>query len=219
MVALAAWQPSAPVPASSSVAGLRLASQSSPHAPAYRGLQSWHHRLGLAFAPFILELDFQRVSIDGRGLVVFAGAVARRGAAHWRARRHGTACRPMKCIALPRRRGKSNGSHWPEISIGANATMSRSSGWLQAVPEADAAAGPRSFLREDEIDPPQNAWAGIAVVRRSLAPVSPIAQDQRCRKRRCFASVCGDVWYEIDGATGALLQPARSVAPRLSLAF
>jgi PepSY-associated TM region len=183
---------------------LRLSRASRRARPAYRGLQAWHHRLGLAFAPFILSWIFSGfLSMDDGRLFSSsaspADARALAGAPAWdrlppdEMQRVAAASREIEWFALAGHiyRRERRGLEEQRLSL--------------AVPETDIAADPRSFLREDEID------FAAKQLGRDCGRAAVVGADKAYRARPApleapvFRVVCGNTWYEIDGATGALL--------------
>jgi hypothetical protein len=75
----------------------------------------------------------------------------------------------------------------------------------QAAPETNMTARPRALLREDEID------SAAKLLGRNCDHASAIGADDAYLAKPAlpeapvFRIVCGSTWYEIDGASGALL--------------
>ena len=195
------------------IAGLlRLSPAGRRAAPAYRGLQAWHHRLGLAFAPFILGWAFSGfLSMDDSRLPDSSheDALALAGAPAWDRLRadelHQLSAAP-NFVAAPREiewfalaghiyRRERVGLEQQRLSL--------------AVPETDAVSAPRAFLREEEIDAAAKPLGGDCGLASAADDVKPTPKNAPV-----FRIICGNVWYEIDGSTGALfnrLDPARRV--------
>ena len=130
---------------------LRLGRASRRATPAYRGLQAWHHRLGLAFAPFLLSWIFSGFLSMDDGRLFSADAppaIAHRlaGAPGWdrlppdEMRHVPAGSREIEWFAFSGHiyRRERDGLETQRLSL--------------AAPETDATPGPRAFLREDEID-------------------------------------------------------------------
>ena len=73
-----------------------------------------------------------------------------------------------------------------------------------AVPETSVVSGARAFLREDEIESAARQLGDCGRVTAGGADAPDDAKPAR-REAPVFRIVCGDIWYEIDGSTGALL--------------
>jgi hypothetical protein len=183
---------------------LRLSRASRRVSPAYRGLQAWHHRLGLAFAPFILgwilsgflSMDDGRLFSTG---ATAADALKLAGRPAWD-RLPADVMHPAAPAAIEIEwfalaghiyRRERDGPHEQRLSLTVTAT--------------ETAPASRAFLRADELDSTarqlgddcQHAsavGADDAYLAKPALPEAPV-----------FRIVCGSTWYEIDGATGALL--------------
>jgi len=183
---------------------VRLITTNRRAGPAYRGLQAWHYRLGLVFAPFILGWIFSGFLSMDYGRLFSANAP------------------PAVALALA---GAPPWDHLPAAEMLHVAKASREIEWFAfagqiyrrdrtapeeqqlslAEPETDANSGPRAFLGEDEINSAANLYgrncghafalgAGDAYRAKPALPGAPV-----------FRIACGNTWYEIDGASGALL--------------
>ena len=183
---------------------VRLITTNRRGGPAYRGLQSWHYRLGLVFAPFILGWIFSGFSSMDDGRLFSANAP------------------PAVALTLA---GASPWDHLPAAEMLRVASASREIEWFAfagqiyrrdraapeeqqlslVVPETDAISGPRAFLAEDEIDSAANLFGrncghAFAVGASDAYRAKPALPDAPV-----FRIACGDTWHEIDGASGALL--------------
>jgi hypothetical protein len=177
----------------------------------YRGLQAWHHWLGLAFAPFILSWIFS-------GFLSMADA-----------RFSSTSASPAEALSL------AGAPAWEHVASGALDVIAASASEVEwfalagniyrrdrgvvgaqrislAAPETDVAQSPRAFLGADEIDFAAKQLGrdcGHAAV---VGAADPYRATPALPEAPVFRIVCGKVWYEIDGATGALvsrLDPTR----------
>jgi hypothetical protein len=193
------------------VIGLLRLTQAGRSATPYRGLQAWHHRFGLAFAPFILSWIFS-------GFLSMADA-----------RFSSTSASPAEAFSL------AGAPAWERLAPGAldgTAASSDEIEWFAlaghiyrrdrvavgeqrislAVPETNVAASSRAFLGADEIDSAAKQLGrdcGHAV---AVVAGDPYRATPQFAEAPVFRIVCGNTWYEIDGATGALmsrLDPAR----------
>jgi hypothetical protein len=188
---------------------MRLSSSSRRAASPYRGLQAWHYRFGLVCAPFVLSWIFSGwLSMDnGRifsGNAIHAGAVAIADGS-WN---------KLHSDEVHRLPAGSTEIEWFAFD-GRIYRRARDSaggqGLVQVAPEADANAPPRTFLQQDEMNAIAKRLGGDC----SNAPV--IAADDpyepaRTAGGQMFRIACGEVWFDINGATGALvnrLDPSR----------
>jgi PepSY-associated TM region len=182
---------------------IRLAATHRRNAPAYRGLQSWHYRLGLAFAPFILSWIFSGFLSMDNGLLFSRGAsraeaLVLAGAPAWQrlspdeVQRAAAGVKEIEWFALAgkiyrRERG--------------NVEVQR---LVQAGPAAGAASGPRAFLAQGDIDPAAKRFGDDC----GHASVVGVGDSYRTKPAMpdapVFRVTCGEVWFDIDGATGAL---------------
>jgi uncharacterized membrane protein len=171
--------------------------------PAYRGLRAWHHYLGLAFAPFILGWIFSGfLSMDdGRSpssTTVRDDALLLAGAPAWgllppdEMQHLAATSKEIEWFALAGRiyRRERTGPRQQRLSL--------------AVPETSVVSGARAFLREDEIESAARQLGDCGRVTAGGADAPDDAKPAR-REAPVFRIVCGDIWYEIDGSTGALL--------------
>jgi uncharacterized membrane protein len=176
---------------------LRLSPAGRRAAPAYRGLQAWHHRLGLVFAPFILGWIFSGfLSLDDGRLPnsLRNDALSLAGAPAWdrlqsdELHRVSTGAREIEWFALA--------SHiYRRERIGLEE---------QRLTVAETASPPRAFLRAEEIDSPAKR-IGDCGHASAIGADDPDGARPAPRDAPVFRIICGNVWYEIDGSTGALL--------------
>ncbi len=185
---------------------LRLGADGSHRLSPYRGLQAWHHWLGLGCMLFVLTWIFSGwLSMDD-GLLFSTGKA--------------TAAETQSLIGTPA---------WPTLAPGETRLLSaplREVEWFafggriyrreragadrQLLVLADSNNGTpipdRAFLQADEIDTAARHLApgcdrsfvvepddGYAIV--SIMPGAPV-----------FRLVCGADWFDIDGASGAVLE-------------
>jgi hypothetical protein len=180
---------------------MRLSQAGRRPTPAYRGLQAWHHYLGLAFAPFILGWIFSGfLSMDdGRSpssTTLRDDALSLADAPAWGLLPPGemqhlaAMSKEIEWFALAGRiyRRERTGPQAQRLSL--------------AVPDTGVAWEARAFLREDEIESAARRLGGDC--RRAAADVPDDAKPAR-REAPVIRIICGDIWYEIDGSTGALL--------------
>jgi hypothetical protein len=177
---------------------VRLTTGSRLMTPAPQRLHTWHYRLGLFCAPFVLAWIFSGwLSVaDSPGLETRSAALAIAGTPAW------------SQLPLGQIRGVADGAREIEWFAWAGRIYRRDRVTLQeqglslVVPETGDAPAHRAFLRQDEID------AAAKQLGRDCGRAAADEADQArsaLRQAPVFRIICGDTWYEIDGATGALL--------------
>ena len=183
---------------------LRLNRAGRRGSPAYRGLQAWHHRLGLAFAPFILSWIFSGFLSMDDGRLFSANAPP--------AITHTLAGTPA-WDRLPSDEMRQRPTGSTEIEwFGFSGHIYRrerdgleAQRLFQAVPETEATSGPRAFLREDEINSAAKQLSRDCGHASAIGPDDPYRAKPELPDAPVFRVICGNIWYEIDSATGALL--------------
>jgi len=190
---------------------MRLGTSSRRAAPPYQGLQAWHYRFGLICAPFILSWIFSGWLSMDNGLI-FAGndtradAIAIADTSAWSRlgsdELHRVLAGPteIEWFAFDGNiyRRERDGSGGPQL--------------VQAAPQPEANPQPRAFLQQDEIN------SAAKRLGRACSSASLVAADDAYEATRTASSepmfriACGDIWFDIDGATGELvnrLDPSR----------
>ena len=180
---------------------LRLSTAGRRAAPAYRGLQAWHHRLGLVFAPFILSWIFSGFlsMSDGGSPSLRADARSLAGTPAWdrlhpdQPNQVSAASREVEWFALAGNiyRREHTSLEAQRLSL--------------AVPETGAASGARAFLRAEEIDLAAKQLGGDCGHALAVSADDPDGVKAALREAPVFRIICGNIWYETDGSTGALL--------------
>ena len=183
---------------------LRLTRAGRRATPAYRGLQAWHHRLGLVFAPFILswifsgflsmaDARFSSSDASPAEALALAGAPAWERVAPDEQHRMAAASKKIEWFALAGHvyRRERVGLDQQRLSL--------------AVPETTVAAGPRAFLGADEIDSAAGQLGRDCGHAAAVGAGDPYRATPELPEAPRFRIVCGNIWYDIDGATGALL--------------
>ena len=187
------------------VVGLLSLSRRGRHAaPATRGLQAWHHYLGLAFAPFILGWIFSGFLSMDDGRSSFAttlrdDALSLAGAPAWgllppdEMQHLAATSKEIEWFALAGRiyRRERTGFGEQRLSL--------------AVPDTGVTSGARAFLRADEIESAARQLGGDCGRVATGGADAPDDGKPARREAPVFRIICGDIWYEIDGSTGALL--------------
>jgi hypothetical protein len=172
-------------------------------APPYRGLQAWHHRLGLVFAPFILGWIFSGfLSMDDGRLPNGPrnDALSLAGAPPWE---RVQADEVSRVFAASNLLDEPREIEW--FALAGNIYRSERADLEEqrlalVVPEMNAVPAPRAFLRADEIDAAAKQLGGDCGHASAVDDFKPTLSDTPV-----FRIICGDIWYEIDGSTGALL--------------
>jgi hypothetical protein len=172
----------------------------------YKGWHAWHHWLGLICMAFVFTWMFSGwLSMDGgrifsNGQLTEAEVTMISGAPAWdtlsanELRRASAQAKEIEWFAFDRRIYRRDRTGLDSQNL------------FFADSHADAAAPQRAFLQPDEVSVAANRVApgcanAVAVDTRddyTIAAAMPAAPVYR--------SVCGDVWFHIDGASGAMLQ-------------
>jgi hypothetical protein len=183
---------------------VRLGTTHRRNAPAYRGLQAWHYRLGLAFAPFILSWIFSGFLSMDDGRLFSANAPP--------AIAHTLAGTPAWDRLPPdeMRQAPAGSREIEWFGFSGHIYRRERDGLeaqrlLQAVPETDMTSGPRAFLREDEIDSAAKQLGPDCGHASAIGSDDPYRAKPALLDAPVFRIICGNTWYDIDGATGALL--------------
>jgi hypothetical protein len=200
---------------------LRLSPTGRRAAPPYRGLQAWHHRLGLVFAPFILGWIFSGfLSMDDGRLPNGPrdDAFSLAGAPPWdRLQTDGL----NRVSTTPSLVDAPREIEW--FALAGDIYRRERAGLEQqrlslAVPETGAVSVHRAFLREDEIVAAAKQLGGDCGHASAADADNPDDANPTRRDTPVFRIICGNIWYEIDRSTGVLLNrldPARRTYRRL----
>jgi hypothetical protein len=190
------------------IAGLlRLSPAGRRTAPAYRGLQAWHHRLGLVFAPFILSWIFSGfLSMDDGRLPNSSrhDALSLAGTPAW----HRLQLDELRISAAPNLVDTPREIEW--FAFAGHIYRRERTGPDEqrlslAVPETGAGPDPRAFLQAEEIDSAAKQLGGDCGHAAAAGADDPDNAKPGPRDASVFRIVCGNMRYEIDGSTGALL--------------
>jgi hypothetical protein len=193
------------------VIGLLRLSRAGRSATPYRGLQAWHHWVGLAFAPFILswifsgflsmaDARFSSTSASPAEALALAGAPAWERLAPGELHRMAAASKEIDWFSLAGHIYRRERGAFDEQSLSL------------AVPEANVVPGPRAFLGADEINSAAKQLGRDCGHAAAVGAGDAYRAKPELAEAPVFRIVCGNVWYEIDGATGALmsrLDPSR----------
>jgi hypothetical protein len=172
----------------------------------YHDRKAWHYGFGLVYAPFILSWIFSGwLSMDG-GQLFSGGATPAEiqtiaGAAAWDALLPG---REMQGV----REGVKE-VEW--FALGSRIYRRERAGLdqqrvIRADAEPDVTLLDRAFLQPDEIN------FAVKGLTRDCTTASAIGTDDNYAvtpampKAPVFRAICGDAWFDIDGASGALLE-------------
>ena len=171
----------------------------------FRGWHAWHHILGLFTATFVLTWIFSGWLSMDHGLLFSRGQLSPAEAARiatppdWSAlagNQHliSAPVREVEWFALGDhlyRREQASLDAQSLFAIGSSAGGVQAAEPFLSAPEVDAFVRP---IAPDCVAPvivgPHDSYAAT-----SLVPGAPV-----------YRSICGDVWFHIDGATGALLE-------------
>jgi PepSY-associated TM region len=179
--------------------------RSRPLSP-YSGLQAWHHLLGLACMLFVLSWIFSGwLSMDdgqlfstGRPTHVEAAAIT--GTPTWNA---------VPRDEVQRVSGMAKEVEW-FVFGGRTYRRERVSLDRQRLFLAGAPPGPgiadRAFLRPEEIDRAASHLASACNPAVAVDSGDDYAVTSTTPNAPVFRATCGDVWFHIDGANGALLK-------------
>ncbi len=189
---------------------MRLGTSSRRVAQPYQGLQAWHYRFGLICAPFILSWIFSGWLSMDNGLI-FSGNETRAEAV---AIADTSAWSKLPSDEVQRVLAGLTDIEWFAFDgrIYRRERDSADARLVQAAPEADANAPPRAFLQQGEID------AAAKRLGRDCGDASIIAAGDAyeltptASAEPLFRIACGDIWFDIEGATGELvnrLDPSR----------
>lgn len=180
----------------------------------YRGWQAWHHRFGLVCMIFVLTFMFSGwLSMDS-GLLFSTGQPTGREA--------GIVTGTPDWGALPADRLGGLGSQIKEVEwfafdgrIYRRERTSLSSQRLALVfPRQSAAAPERHYLKPAELDAIAPHLAPGCGAAAAIRPDDDYGVASNMPDAPVFRVPCGDVWFDIDGASGALLEkldPSRRV--------
>jgi hypothetical protein len=186
----------------------RLGTSSRRAAPPYQGLPAWHYRFGLVCAPFVLSWIFSGwLSMDNGRL--FSGNAIRADAIA-----DSSAWSKLRSDEVQRLQAGLTDIEWFAFDgrIYRRERDLADGRLVQAAPEADASAQRRAFLQKSEIN------SAAKRLGRDCGDASIIAADDAYEAARTasrepmFRIACGDIWFDIDGATGELvnrLDPSR----------
>jgi hypothetical protein len=190
--------------AGAAIGMLRLGADGSRFSSPYRDLQAWHHWLGLCCMLFVLSWIFSGwLSMDSGALFstgkpADAEAASITGMPAWTAlsrdeiRRLPAVVREVEWFAFGGR-----------IYRRERASPDRQQ--LFAAGTEDGTAG-RAFLRRDEIDAAAGRLSRSCDAARAVGPDDSYAVASNTPGAPVFRVVCGDDWFDIDGANGALLE-------------
>jgi hypothetical protein len=190
--------------AGAAIGTLRLGADASRFSSPYRGWQAWHHWLGLFCMLFVLSWIFSGwLSMDSGALFstgkpTDAEATSIAGAPAWamlprdEIQRLPAAVREVEWFAFGDR-----------IYRRERVTTDRQQ---LSIADADDGGAGRAFLRQNEIDAAVAHLARSCDASRTVDADDDYAVAANTPGAPVFRTVCGDDWFDIDGANGALLE-------------
>jgi PepSY-associated TM region len=172
----------------------------------YRGLQAWHHWLGLVCAPFVLtwifsgwlSMDHGRLFSTGEPSAAEEAAII--GAPVWDA----IAANEVQRIAAPVKEVEwfvFGGRIFRRERIGFDRQILSLAGT-----RADAAMPDRAFLSAGEIAVAAGRLAPACKAPVAIGPDDAYASSSVMPGAPLFRVVCGNDWFHLDGASGELLE-------------
>jgi hypothetical protein len=188
------------------VGALQIKTELSRPASPYRGLQAWHHWLGLVCAPFVLtwifsgwlSMDHGRLFSTGEPSAAEQAAIT--GAPAWDA---------LGGDAVQRIAAPVGEVEWfvfggrifrrERIDLDRQLLSLAGTG-------ADAAMPERAFLRAGEIAAAAGKLAPACDAPVSIGPDDAYASSSVMSSVPLFRVVCGDDWFHVDGASGELVE-------------
>ncbi len=185
---------------------LQIKAELSRPASPHRGLQAWHHWLGLVCAPFVLtwifsgwlSMDHGRLFSTGEPSAAERAAIA--AAPAWGA----IAGDEVQHIAAPVKEVEwfvFGRQIFRRERIGLDQQLLSLAG-----ARADAAMPERGFLRAGEIAVAASKLAPACEVPVAIGPGDAYAASSVMPSAPLFRVVCGDDWFYFDGANGGLLE-------------
>lgn len=172
----------------------------------FRGWHWWHHILGLACMTFVLtwifsgwlSMDHGRLFSTGKLTAAEAAAVA--GAPEWE--------------TLPAREAQPVSARAREVEwfvfdqkfYRRERTGLDAQALFSSAPGMGVSVSPRAFLNPQEVAAYVNRLAPGCKNPVPVAPDDNYAMTASLPSAPVYRSICGDVWFHIDGASGALLE-------------
>jgi hypothetical protein len=172
----------------------------------FRGWHWWHHILGLACMTFVLTWIFSGwLSMDhGRlfstGKLTLAEAAATADKPGWQSL-PGSEAQPAAARTREVEWFAFDGKFYRRERTGFDEQTLFSDD-----PGADASPAPRGFLNPREVAAYVNRLAPGCNGPVPVAPDDNYAMTASLPSAPVYRSICGDVWFHIDGASGALLE-------------
>jgi hypothetical protein len=172
----------------------------------YSGLQVWHHGLGLTCVVFVLTWTFSGwLSMDSgqlfsTGMPATAEVLAVSGRPDWKTlptdevRRVSRGAREVEWLALGGRiyRRERFAADRQQLAVAGELTVSASPG--------------RAFLSADDVNAVADRLSPACNPAVAVAPRDAYAPARSLRDTPIFRLVCGDDWFEFDGASGQLVE-------------
>jgi len=185
---------------------LRIGGERSRLASPYRGLQAWHHWLGLGCMLFVLTWMFSGwLSMDD-GLMFSTGKPTEAEAA-------AIAGMPLRDALPPDEIARLSASvkdvEWFAFG-GQTYRRERLGADLQRLFSADAqtrtSIPDQAYLSPEDIDAAASHLARACDRAAAVSPSDGYAIASVMHNAPVFRVVCGDIWFDIDGASGLLLE-------------
>jgi hypothetical protein len=188
------------------VGALQIRTELSRPASRYRGLQAWHHWLGLACTPFVLtwifsgwlSMDHGRLFSTGEPRATEQAAIT--AAPAWDA----LGGDEVKRIAGPVKEVEwfaFGGQMFRRERIGLDRQLLSLAGT-----RADAAIPDRAFLSAGEIAVAASKLAPACKAPIAIGPDDAYAASSVMPSAPLFRVVCGNDWFYLDGASGELVE-------------
>ena len=191
--------------AGAAIGTLRLGATGSRFSSPYRGWQAWHHWLGLCCMPFVLTWIFSGwLSIDSGALFstgkpTDAEAALITGTPAWNVlprdeiQRLSAETREVEWFAF-------GGQIYRRERSSINRQQLLVAGGARGVDSPD-----RAFLDRDEIEAAVGHLARSCEASRVVSPDDDYPVASNTPGAPVFRLICGDDWYHVDAANGALL--------------
>ena len=169
----------------------------------YRGWHAWHHILGLITATFVRDLDFQRLAVDGSRAAVFARPIVRDGS-----RRRSPADPDWDHLSgeVHRLAAPAKEIEWFVLADRFYRRERTDVDTQMLFPLVPKSGPPHPFLTADEVAAYVGRAAPNCAAPEVIGTDDNYAAASSMPAAPVYRSVCGDVWFHVDGASGAILE-------------